>query len=718
MLIRRAESRITNHESRGPLGERGSALVTVLILVIVLTVIGTAMLSVTLTEITIAFNHADAAVARDLADAGVARAARELGAALIWPGTGGPVTEGDGTYDVTVVATGSARYLTSTGIRGGGRQVLRGGLKAIPRSAINTVFSNTTATIGTATAGLTVSNTMPSPDATAVHANNILVAATAMTVNTAGATVIGGLTSNGAISGVTCVSWPWRCNTAFGSIPLPRLDVDTGASSLKARAQATFDGGKSLYFRGGDTSSGGCKNAPGYNFGLGHTQRCWDKYVSDHGGVIGSGIANAVFFVESGSGERTRYTVPGAAAPSFRAAASRARGGDVDITILRPAGVVADDVMVASIAVRGGSSTTITPPAGWTTVNIIDNGTTIRLAIYTRVATAAEPADYTWAFSAQVASSGGIQAYSGVDTVSPVDDAAGQATPNGTSHATPSITTTSSNSMLVASFTAAPEVRWTPPAGMTERFDIRAGGGAGSGTSGTDQVQAAAGATGAKTATSDVAGVGVTHLLALRPTGPSVDCVGYASAVETFCLRSRAATDSNNAIVHANSDLRQVTGAVVMFRRGTGTAVGGVIVMESLSLRTSNYAHTSLGGDPALVAGGRVEVISSGAPSASRTVEVIGIVYTFAGQDNPNVSGNLLGSTGVGIDIQHGADLVTLTFHGMVISNGSIALRDTASNAGSVAIHYDAAVADLLPAVFTASSTDNIVFPTSWSSGD
>lgn len=699
--------------------EAGSALVTVLILIIVLTVIGAAMLTVTLTEITIAFNQADAAVAHDLADAGFARAVSELSSNLAWPGTGGPVAEGDGTYDVTVTSSGSSRFITSTGSRGGGRQILRGSLKAVPRRGMNTIFANTTATIGAVTTGLTVGNTMPSPDATAVHANNRLGAGTAMAINTTGAVVIGGLTSNGPIVGALCPTWPWRCDSAFGTIPLPQINVDAGASSLKARAQSTFDAGKSLYFRGGDTSPGGCKNAPGYNFGLGQTQRCWDKFVNDHLGSIGSNLSNAVFFVEFGPGERTTYTTPGGTAPTFRSRteAQNGGGGRIDLTINRPVGLAVNDVMVAMIAVRGGSTTAITPPAGWTAANIIDNGT-IRLAIYLKVAAAGEPGNYTWTFSSVQRATGGIQAYSGVDTISPVDDAAGQATPSGILHTTPSITTTVANSMLVASFTVATDARWEPPAGMDERVDVRGGGAAGTGTEGADQVQALAGASGAKTALANAVAPGATHLLALRPAGPTVDCVGYVTAAETLCVRSRAATDSNNVVVYPDSAPTRITGAVVAFRRGAGTSVIGNIVMESLSLRTSNYTHTSLAGDPVLVAGGRVEVISSGSAAAQRTVDIIGIVYTFAGQDNPDVNGNLVGSSGVGIDVQHGADLVTLTFHGFLISNGSIAVQDTATNSGVVSVLYDSAVADALPAPFTASSTDNVIFSISWSSGD
>lgn len=706
--------------------QTGGALVIVLIMILLLTVIGTAMVTATLTEISIAFNQGDASSANFLADAGIARAINEFLTNAGWAGTGGPVALGDGTYDVSVVSSGSIRYITSTGVSVGARRVLRAGVKVVPRASINSVFTNTTAIIGSGTPLLTVSNTLPSVDATAVHANNALGAATAITVNLSGAIVIGGLTSNGPISGVTCATWPWRCDQVFGAVPLPRLDADSAAlSSYKSRAKNTFDSdGKNLYFRGGDPTSR-CTSGGGYNFGLGQTQRCWDKYVSDRTGAIGATIAAAVFYVEFNDGERTRYTIP-TLAIGFRSAASANNGGgSTSLTIAGPGGLVANDVMIAAVSVRGGSGTTITAPAGWASVNTIDNGTTIRMAIYYKVATGAEPASYVWSFSSAQKASGGIQVFSNVDTAAPIDVEAGQSatTEAGGSLSTPSITTTIANTRLVASFAVATGTTFTPPGGMTERYDTAStGGGARTRTAseGAETTQVAAGSTGTKTATSGAgSGVaGVAHLLALRPGGPTVDCVGYVAAVETLCIRSRAATDSNNVVVYANSDLRQVTGAIVTLRRLGGLNVRGDIVFENFSLRTADYTHRSLTGDPAFIAAGMLQIISSGAPLALRNVEITGIVYTFAGSDNPDVNNNLQGSGSTGVDVQHGADLVTLTFNGFIISNGSIALRDIATNFGTVSVLYDAAVADTLPSAFTASSTDNIPFTVSWSSGD
>src|SRR2546427_8572794 len=245
--------------------QRGSALAVVLVLIVVLTVVGAAMVNNALTEITIAYNTGDSAAAQYAAEAGLSRAMYELSQNAGWTGTTAAI--GDARYVVTLTSSGSVRSITSTGPRGGGRRVLKAAFAAIPQSASTPVLANPTATIGSGTTGLTVRNDFPSSIASAVHSNNTLTAGTATTVNTAGANVIGGLTANGTISGVTCGSWAWTCNASATVRSIPEIDMDSAAaSSLRNRAKAASDGSKNLYFKGGDTTAGGCKSGGVWNF--------------------------------------------------------------------------------------------------------------------------------------------------------------------------------------------------------------------------------------------------------------------------------------------------------------------------------------------------------------------------------------------------------------------------------------------------------------------
>src|SRR3989454_8149258 len=152
--------------------EAGSALAVVLVLIVVLTVVGAAMVNNTLTEISIAYNSGDSAAAQYAAEAGLSRAMYELSKNGGWTATTAAI--GDAQYVVAVATSGSVRSITSTGTRGGGRRVLKAAFAAIPQSSSTTVLANATATIGSGSAGLTVSNNFPSSSTSAVQANNKL----------------------------------------------------------------------------------------------------------------------------------------------------------------------------------------------------------------------------------------------------------------------------------------------------------------------------------------------------------------------------------------------------------------------------------------------------------------------------------------------------------------------------------------------------------------
>jgi hypothetical protein len=195
------------------------------------------------------------------------------------------------------------------------------------------------------------------------------------------------------------------------------------------------------------------------------------------------------------------------------------RPAPVPLTISKPTGTAQNDVMIASIAVRP-NTVTITPPAGWTLVRRMDSatGTSNSLAIYRKAAGASEPASYTWTLSTHTGAAGGIQTFTGVDTTNPINVENGWATAAATTHSTPDVTTTVANTMLVTSHAVANADTWSPPFGMTEAFDIL---GANEAIEGSYVLQAAAGATGPKTATDlgpDGVDGGNAHILALRPS--------------------------------------------------------------------------------------------------------------------------------------------------------------------------------------------------------
>src|SRR2546427_5820536 len=173
-----------------------------------------------------------------------------------------------------------------------------------------------------------------------------------------------------------------------------------------------------------------------------------------------------------------------------------------------------------------------------------------------------------------------------------------------------------------------------------------------------DLVQATAGLTAAIRAIApSTRGQGFGHLLALKPAGgTTVSCPGYTSAVETLCIRATPTS------LYPNSVLTQVTGAIVVFRctlvtppcygNGSSAVVKGDIVFQNIASAIGNYTHSSLTGDPALIAAGQVIMNSSGTSAGRSATNVTGVIYTFAGTDNPS-SGNLQGVSSTGVDVQH-----------------------------------------------------------------
>lgn len=88
------------------------------------------------------------------------------------------------------------------------------------------------------------------------------------------------------------------------------------------------------------------------------------------------------------------------------------------LVIPRPAGVVAGDVLVASVASTGGVTSA---PSGWTELGEQATGggpEGVRQSVYWKVASGSEPSSYSWSVSGDV--SGGITAWTGVDNAAPI----------------------------------------------------------------------------------------------------------------------------------------------------------------------------------------------------------------------------------------------------------------------------------------------------------
>jgi chitodextrinase len=211
----------------------------------------------------------------------------------------------------------------------------------------------------------------------------------------------------------------------------------------------------------------------------------------------------------------------GASTPSaptpivFQSASAGANSTDVRVTVNSPAGVLAGDVFVASVDVRGRP--TITAPTGWRLLRTDDNATTMRKATYVKVATTTEPASYTWALSSSQGAAATIQAYGNVDVSNPVELSAGQVNAASTSLNAPAVTA-GAGDLVLALFGAANLVAVTPPAGYLERAEAGTPAGTYKVTSeSADVLATSAGDTGALTARSSLSSQSIGHTVVLRP---------------------------------------------------------------------------------------------------------------------------------------------------------------------------------------------------------
>ena len=197
--------------------------------------------------------------------------------------------------------------------------------------------------------------------------------------------------------------------------------------------------------------------------------------------------------------------------------AASATGTKVDALIITtPAGVQAGDVMIAAITVR--SSSKITPPAGWTPVRASVSGGDLRQATYVSVAGAQVPASWRFGLKTRSVVVGGIAAYSGVNTTTPVETSGAKINLPSTSITAPSVTSTVPGSMLVGVFGTAVNAAMTPPADMVEQADIKTGSGPKKvAVELADDTLEAAGATGTRVATASAAAVNIGTVIVLRP---------------------------------------------------------------------------------------------------------------------------------------------------------------------------------------------------------
>jgi hypothetical protein len=229
--------------------------------------------------------------------------------------------------------------------------------------------------------------------------------------------------------------------------------------------------------------------------------RCWrgalclkvPEASEDHYTLVPGDVGSEIKVrVAAENVEGLRAATSLATAPVVEASPPEYKGAEVGattdsslLTIARPEGSVAGDVLVASVALDAPASIAIVAPQGWSLVRRdSDEGASAPLseATYWKLVGAAEPESYTWTWTSPhgVRGVGGILLYRGADTGAPVDEASGRFSADVRSFAAPSITTSMPNELYLGLFASTGANGLTTPIGMAEVFED-AGRGAGTG---------------------------------------------------------------------------------------------------------------------------------------------------------------------------------------------------------------------------------------------
>jgi Ca2+-binding RTX toxin-like protein len=285
---------------------------------------------------------------------------------------------------------------------------------------------------------------------------------------------------------------------------------------------------------------------------------------------------------------------PAHAAVAYKADTSAdTGGGGPALVITKPAGVVAGDFMIAEITVESGSGTTITPPTpanSWTLILRTNNGGDVGIATYYRFAGASEGASYSWGVGGKKAT-GGIIAYTGVDTTTPLDVAAAGQTGSGTTGTAPSVTSTTANTLRLAFFGTKKDVAsHTQPTNMTQQF-FEANDGNGFESSANDEQRPTAGSVGTRDSTWAPSGEWVAQTVVLR-SAPTNTCTKSGATLTITLLSTGTATigrsgDNFNVVSAGVSD--PTCGGATVNNIDTVNVTGGTGV-NALTIDTSGGA--------------------------------------------------------------------------------------------------------------------------------
>lgn len=355
-----------------------------------------------------------------------------------------------------------------------------------------------------------------------------------------------------------------------------------------------------------------------------------------------AGISCLIFFLVSNSIQ---------AQIALRGAATTGTSTNTNLAIARPAGVVAGDIMLVNIA-KGGNRTTNPSSSGWILIDgrSLAGGTERHGAVLYKIATATEPANYTFALGGGTNSaSGGIIAFSGVDNTTPFDVPSTiiSVQPSQTTVVATSITTVTANTAIIMFGQAAGDnptwnsTSWntTNPGLLTELFDIGQGSNDQSSVGAAWQLKPAAGPTGNGTATLSFAERNGGILVALRPACTISATPTTISGATTICNGNSTTLTVSGGTVGLGATIQWFSGScggtsvgtgnsitvspsstTTYFVRYSGSCNTTTCISSTVTVNTNSTAPTSILGSTAICEGNSTTLTLNGGIAGTSAV--------------------------------------------------------------------------------------------------
>ena len=157
---------------------------------------------------------------------------------------------------------------------------------------------------------------------------------------------------------------------------------------------------------------------------------------------------------------------------ALRSQATSSNGsGSTTLSLSQPSGVRPGDLLLAQVAVNK-ATTTVTAPDGWTQIQRTQSISSLAMVSYWHKAGTAEPDVYTFTFDSEQPATGGMSAYTGVDTDAPIDASSSQYNINTATVAFAPVTTAQANDLIQVLVAVTSNTAVTPPPGYLEIYDL------------------------------------------------------------------------------------------------------------------------------------------------------------------------------------------------------------------------------------------------------